>query len=92
MAGEEQLKLPGRAQNVILESRRRMSVSGVEEVLTFDENTVLMRTALGELCVRGTELKVERLAVESGDLVLSGQVSSLHYTEPPVSLWERLFG
>ena len=47
------------AQNIILENRRRMSVSGVEEVLAFDERVVEMKTALGELRVQGEELRVE---------------------------------
>lgn len=80
------------AQNIILENRRRMSVSGVEEVLAFDERIVEMKTALGELRVQGEELKVEKLTVDEGELVICGNIVSLSYEEPPVSLRRRLFG
>ncbi len=89
---EENKTAARRTQNLILENRRRLSVSGVEEVVTFNEEAVSMKTVLGELTVRGEGLHVERLAVESGDLVVTGQVSSLAYQETAPSLWERLFG
>ena len=50
---EENRNLPARAQNIILEGRRKLSVSGVEEVLAFDDSSVVMRTPLGELNVHG---------------------------------------
>ena len=92
MAGDERVPSPGRQQNLILENRKRLSVSGVEEVLSFDEAEVNMRTALGELIVRGEELKVEKLAVESGELRVTGKIAELTYRETPPTLWERLFG
>lgn len=89
---EEKRNLPARAQNIILEGRRRLSVSGVDEVLTFDENSVVMHTPLGELHVQGEELKVENLAVESGELTVTGKIGALAFTEPVTLWWERLFG
>ncbi len=89
---EENKATARRPQNLILENRRRLNVSGVEEVVTFNEETVNMKTVLGELTVRGEGLHVERLTVESGDLVITGHVSSLIYQETSPSLWERLFG
>ncbi|MBE6969420.1 MAG: sporulation protein YabP [Ruminococcaceae bacterium] len=80
------------AQNIILESRQRMSVSGVEEVLAFDERIVEMKTGLGELRVQGEELKVEKLTVDDGELVICGHITAIVYAEPAVSLRQRLFG
>ena len=80
------------AQNIILENRQRMSVSGVEEVLAFDERIVEMKTALGELRVQGDELKVEKLTVDDGELVICGHITGIAYAEPAVSLRQRLFG
>lgn len=82
----------GKNHNIILENRTGLSVSGVEEVLHFDENTVILRTVLGELSVRGDKLKVESLQVDNGDLRVSGHVDELRYAEENVGLWERLFG
>ena len=80
------------AQNVILENRQRMSVSGVEEVLAFDESVVVMRTALGELRVHGAELKVEKLTVDDGELLICGNIAALSYQDSAPSLRQRLFG
>ena len=89
---EEKRNLPARAQNIILEGRRKLSVSGVEEVLAFDDSSVVMRTPLGELNVHGEELKVENLAVDSGELTVTGHISAMMFTELPAGWWERLFG
>ena len=88
---DEKRNLPARAQNLILEGRRRLSVSGVDEVLAFDESSVVMRTALGELTVHGEELKVENLAVDSGDLTVTGKINALLFAEPTTPWWERIF-
>ena len=60
----------------------------------FDENTVLLRTTAGELCIRGQELHIDRIDLEAGILELRGRVNELSYEERTVggSLWSRLFG
>ena len=70
-----------RPQNLILENRKRLSVSGVEEVSGFDEGYVRARTSLGDLVVRGEELYVEILSVDTGELVITGQINDLGYEE-----------
>lgn len=91
MAGETERR---KAQNIILENRSRLSVSGVEEVSGFDESIVQMQTELGALTVRGSSLRVETLSVDSGDLLVVGDISDLSYADVPVrrSFWARLFG
>ena len=78
MAGEERSARP---QNLILENRKRLSVSGVEEVSGFDDSYIRARTSLGDLIVRGQELHVETLSVETGELVITGQITELAYEE-----------
>ena len=91
MAGEER---SFKNQNLILEGRKRLSVSGVEEVDGFDDGTVRMLTCLGELTVRGRELRVESMSVETGELSVSGEIGEIIYEEPTVrNGWiKRLFG
>ena len=83
-----------KAQNIILENRSRLSVSGVEEVSGFDESIVQMQTELGALTVHGSNLRVETLSVDSGDLLVVGDISDLSYADVPVrrGFWARLFG
>ena len=91
MAAEERTAGP---QNLILENRRRLSVSGVAEVDSFDDSFVRLQTSMGCLTVRGEELKIESLSVETGDMLLSGKIGELIYEELPVrsGLLSRLFG
>ncbi len=91
MAGEER---SGHGQNLILEDRKRLTVSGVEEVDGFDETHVQMRTLQGELTVRGESLHIELLSVETGELLVSGEITELVYEEiaPRAGLFGRLFG
>ena len=90
----EKNQTSARAQNIILEDRKRLNVSGVEEVVSFDDAVVVMETDLGELVVRGAELRVEQLSVDTGDLCVEGRIAELCYLEKrtKAGLWERLFG
>ena len=91
MAGEERITRP---QNLILENRKRLSVSGVEEVAGFDESFVKIRTCLGDLTVHGENLHVETLSVETGDLLITGTINELDYEEPILrsGFLAKLFG
>ena len=67
--------------HLILEDRESLTVSGVEEVESFDENTIVMYTAQGTLIVRGEGLHIEKLSLDGGDLKVEGMVESLTYEE-----------
>ncbi len=54
--------------HLILEDREQLSVSGVEEVESFDENTIVMITSQGTLVVRGENLHIEKLSLDGGDM------------------------
>ena len=65
----------------MLEDRRLLTVSGVSDVDSFDEETVVVFTDLGELTVRGKDLHINRLSVEVGELTVEGSISALIYSE-----------
>ena len=81
--------------NIILEGRKRLSVSGVTDVDHFDENTVLLYTTMGEMTVRGVDLHVNTLSVESGEMDIEGEISGIVYGDPdrrsPLSLFGKIF-
>ena len=54
--------------HLILEGREQLSVSGVEEVESFDETQIVMYTTKGTLIVRGGDLHIEKLSLDGGDL------------------------
>ena len=76
-----------------MDDRRNLWMTGVAEVVSFDEEEVSIRTVQGLLSVRGSALKVDKLEKTTGELTISGQVTSLEYEEPDgrSGFWSRLF-
>lgn len=81
MSYEEGVGRRDTTHHILLEGRRQLSISGVEEVESFDENTIVMSTTQGTLVVRGEELHIEKLSLDGGDLRVEGMVESLNYEE-----------
>ena len=71
----------GVIQNTILENRNKLSVSGVKDVLSFDDQVIIMETELGLLTVKGENLKINKLSIDTSDVVVEGEISSLSYSE-----------
>ena len=67
-------------QTLTLVGRRRLTISGVTEVLRFDDTSAAFQTVKGRLAVRGENLRVETMDVEAGNVILKGTVSALGYT------------
>ena len=67
--------------NITLKERRYLTVSGVTDVDSFDEITIVAYTDAGELTIRGEELKINRLNTETGELNVEGRISSLSYLD-----------
>jgi sporulation protein YabP len=89
----EDLKKAAGPHGLHMEGRERLSIKGVEDVAGFDENTVLLRTTAGELCIRGQELHIDRIDLDAGQLELRGRVQELSYDEPAQGgFLSRLFG
>lgn len=67
--------------NLVLEDRRLLTLSGVSDVDSFDEETVVVFTDLGELTIKGSDLHINRLSVEVGELTVEGKISALIYSQ-----------
>ena len=75
-------RLPAEAaHHILLEGREQLTISGVEEVESFDENTIVMATVKGTLVVRGEDLHIEKLSLDGGDMKVEGSVDSLTYED-----------
>ncbi len=83
------------SQNVILENRKKLSISGVSDVGSFDEDEVCLYTEAGMLNIKGANLKINKLSVETGEVVVEGEINSLHYTDEEAksgtSILKKLF-
>lgn len=93
MLYEENEKITAKPHNIIIEDRTRISVSGVIEVNSFDDRQIVAMTSKGSLILRGTDLHIDKLSLDSGELVVTGLITDLGYEEvaPSGSLWSRLF-
>ena len=79
MAEEKKtVKVP---HSLILENRKALTATGVSNVDGFDDQTVVAYTDLGELVIKGNGLAISKLNIETGELTLSGEISSMTYTE-----------
>ena len=81
MPYDEKNSRPDGPHHLILEGREQLSVSGVEEVESFDENQIVMYTTKGTLVVRGENLHIEKLSLDGGDLKVEGSVDALNYED-----------
>lgn len=70
-----------RPNNIIMENRKTLMISGVTDVGSFDEQTAIVFTELGELTVRGVSLHMDRLNLEIGEVAISGKIHGLIYTD-----------
>ena len=77
----EDKKVTRTQHNIIMENRRQLTITGVVDIDSFDEHTVIMFTDLGELTVKGDALHINRIDVEAGDLLMEGDIEQLYYTD-----------
>ena len=77
-----------------LTERNTLTMTGVTEVVSFDDTTVVLHTTLGTLVVQGRDLQLKTLSQEGGQVAVDGTVSALSYEEPRQSgSWlSRLWG
>ena len=83
----EERNLP---HKLCLNERKSLTMTGVTEVVSFEENAVVLRTALGTLLVQGRGLKLKTLSPDGGQVAVEGTVSAMSYQEPRTR--RRLFG
>lgn len=68
-------------QNIVLENRNKLSISGVLDVLSFDDQIVILETDLGLLNVKGEDIRINKLSIDTSDVILEGEINSLTYSQ-----------
>ena len=71
---------PAREHVVTLADRKRLSLTGVEDVDCFNEQLIVLRTSLGTLTIAGAGLNISRLSLEDGRVEVDGEVEALEYS------------
>lgn len=77
--GMSDLQLP---HKLTLNERKNLTLTGVSEVIAFDENMVLLETNLGRLEVQGENLQLKNLSLDGGQVAVDGDISALYYAQP----------
>ena len=83
------------AHRLVMESRDRLTVTGVSDVDRFDEHEIVMTTVCGVLTISGEGLHIGKLSLDGGELHVDGRIDSLSYEEESESrggFLHRLFG
>lgn len=71
----------GVIQNLILENRSKLSISGVLDVLSFDDQVVILETELGLLTVKGENIRINKLSIDTSEVIVEGDISNLSYSD-----------
>ncbi|OFI06569.1 spore protein YabP [Clostridium acetireducens DSM 10703] len=77
---KKEAKIENKKSNLNLQDRKRLSISGVIEVISFNEEQIVLNTNLGSLVIMGEDLKMNKLDVQNGDVMISGMINSCVYT------------
>lgn len=68
-------------QNLFLENRGKLNVSGVNDVLSFDDQVVIVDTELGLLTVKGENIRINKLSLDTAEVIIEGEIASLAYSQ-----------
>lgn len=68
-------------QNIFLENRNKLNVTGVLDVLNFDEQIITVETEMGVLVIKGSDLKLNKYNLDDTELSIEGEIISLAYED-----------
>lgn len=83
---------PARTHDCVIKCRSHIDVTGVSEVISFDESAVILITVCGEMTVEGSGLRVGTLDTDKGLVSVDGKISSLYYSDDSPRKRRGLFG
>ena len=78
--------------NLIMENREKLTLTGVVDIHSFDDELVLVETAMGILTVKGNDLKMNKLNLDNNELVVEGRISALVYSQADMEKKGGMFG
>lgn len=93
---KKEIKIDEKKSTLSLENRKKLILNGVIEVVSFNEEQIVLNTNLGALNIKGVGLKMNKLDVQNGDVIIIGTINSCTYTNNEIkkqkqSLISKLF-
>lgn len=81
-----------RNQNILVEDRNKMTITGVEQVESFNDNTIILKTIKGGITIKGEGLNVGKLNLEDGNVKIDGVVNGIVYSNKDSSQKGNIIG
>ena len=69
------------SQRLVLNGRQSLGISGVVDVISFDESGAVLKTELGTLMIDGEELHVTKLDIANGNIDLDGKINGMFFSD-----------
>lgn len=70
--------------NVILENREKLTISGVLDVLSFDDQIVITETELGLLTIKGENLRINKFSLDTSEVIVEGKIFNISYSDKSI--------
>jgi sporulation protein YabP len=81
MVEDKKINSIGVIQNIFLENREKLNISGVKDVLSFDDQMVIVETELGMLTIKGDNLRINKLSLDTSEVSIDGLVNNIIYSD-----------
>lgn len=79
-------------QNLIMENREKLTLTGIIDIHSFDDELVLVETTKGILTIKGNDLKMNKLNLDNNELIVEGKIAALVYSEAELGKKGGMFG
>lgn len=74
-------ELKQKTQQLVLNDRKKLKITGVSDVESFSETLVSVSTCMGKMNIKGEGLKISKLDTDEGELIIDGKINSAEYTK-----------
>ena len=64
-----------------VKERNRITLNGIMNVMSFDENYVTLETSEGRICIEGEGLRIESLSQNGGEIQITGRINGVYYSK-----------
>jgi sporulation protein YabP len=93
---KKDIKTEEKKSNLSLENRKRLALTGVIEVISFNETVIMLNTSLGSMTIKGDSLRMNKLDVQNGEVMIVGTINSCIYSGAEIkkdneSILKKLF-
>lgn len=78
---DERKTLKNQKHTIVMDERQKLCITGVLDVLNFDEEMIVMETTMGMLSIEGEDLHISKLDLVSGELSVDGEIQTIAYND-----------